>query len=286
LGYFFAFCYLIFWIVFLSLLFNEAMINNRLLFLPRTPAIVPLLLFAITLIWLISYGLAPIIRFFQLLLPFLVIPLVFLAILFLRAIDWNSFQPFLGSGTPLPVLKGALSFLGAYQGPEVLLFAAPLFMQINKGAKPAVLGYAITCFFGWSNTSAALGILGIEHMKKSVLPGINVVTLLELPGFPVERFGLLLTLPWLIALYTTLAIYLYLICYNFVDLFNLKKKKIFIYVFTALPLIIGYFIPNAIWHDNLRNYLTLATVPMVYILPLLTLLLTVIRRKGRVSHEK
>ncbi|MEL7563871.1 MAG: GerAB/ArcD/ProY family transporter [Dehalobacterium sp.] len=285
LGLLFAFSYLLFWIVFLSLLFNEAMVSNNLLFLPKTPAIVPLLILAITLIWLISYGLTPIIRFFQLLLPFLVIPLVLLSVLFLRSIDWSCFQPVLGNGL-LPVLKGSLTFLGAYQGPEVLLFAAPLFMQINKGSKAAVLGYAVTAFFGLSNTFAALGILGIENVQKSVLPGINVVTLLELPGFPVERFGLLLTLPWLIAIYTTMAIYLYLLSYNFVYLFNLKNRKVYIYVFTGLPLLIGYLIPNAIWHETLRYYLTFATVPLVYILPLLTIFLAVIRKKGRLSHEK
>lgn len=282
LGYILAFCYLFFWILFLSLLFNETMINNKLLFLPKTPAIVPLLLFGFTLIWLISYGLTPIIRFFQLLLPFLVIPLLFLALLFIRALNWSNYLPFLGSGLQ-PVLKGALFFLGVYQGPEVLLFAAPFFLQINKAAKPSLLAYVITAFLGTSNTVAALGILGVENIKDYVLPGINVVSLLELPGFPVERFGLLLTMPWLIAIYTTMAIYLYLLSYSFVEMFNLKKRKLAICLFTALPLILGYLIPSTIWHDNLRSYLTFATIPLVYILPLLTLFLAIIRKKGIVK---
>lgn len=279
LGYLMIFAYFLFWVVFLSLLFNETMANNKLLFLPKTPAIIPLLIFAFTLIWLISYGITPIIRFFQIMLPFLVIPLAFLVPLFIRATDWSSFQPVMSNGL-MPVLKGALSFLGAYQGPEILLFAAPFFLQIDKTAKPAVLGYAITAFFGSSNTIAALGILGVENLKETVLPGINVVTLLELPGFPVERFGLLLTLPWLIGIYTTMAIYLYLLSYSIIELFHLKNRKLAICFFTLLPLVIGFLIPNTIWHDTLRTYLSYATVPLVYILPLLTLFLAVIRKKG------
>ncbi|HEX3048441.1 MAG TPA: GerAB/ArcD/ProY family transporter [Bacillota bacterium] len=115
------------------------------------------------------------------------------------------------------------------------------------------------------------------------MPGIHVVTIIQLPGFPVERFGLLLTLPWLIAIYTTLAIYLYLLCYGFTQVIQLKNVKIAIYVFTALSLIIGYFVPNTTFHDQLRIYFTIGTPAFAYILPILTLCLAAIRKKGEVK---
>jgi spore germination protein len=173
------------------------MMANTLLFLPRTPKVIPLLIFGISLIWLISYGIAPIVRFFQLILPFMLLPLLLLAILFIPSINLSNFRPLLGNGI-MPVLKGGFYYLGAFQGPEVLLFLAPFIAQIGKAAKPAMLGYAIPSFIAWTNTVAALGILGVEGIKESVMPGINVVTIVQLPGFPTERFGLLLTLPWLI----------------------------------------------------------------------------------------
>lgn len=281
IGFLISILYLLFWVIFLSSIFYETVLINKLLFLPLTPTIVPLALFALSIIWLVSYGLIPIIRFFQLLLPFLVIPLLFLGLLFIVTIKIERFLPVLENGI-LPVLKGAYLFLGAYQGPEVLLFAAPFFLKIREGVKSSLFAYNLAVFIGLINTAAAIGILGVDNIKEAVLPGINVVNILELPGFPVERFGLLLTLPWLIGIFTTLAIYLYLLYSSIVQLFKLPSQKWVLFFVTAIPVTIGYFLPNENWHEILRLYLTVFTVPMVYLLPAMTLLLAIIRKKGRV----
>lgn len=282
LGFMISIIYIFFWIAFLSSIFYETTLANKMLFLQRTPTIVPLAIFILTLIWLVSSGFFSILRFFQLLLPFLAIPLITLAVLFITAIKLDNFFPVFDNGF-FPVLKGTYSFLGAYQGPEVLLFTAPFFLRIKEGVKSSLLGYNITVFFGWSNTVAAIGILGVANIQEAVLPGISVVNLLEFPGFPVERFGLLLTLPWLIAMYSTLAIYLYLLSTNTIKLFNLQKKKRMIVLLTLLPACIAYFLPNETWHEYLRQFLTLISVPVVYLIPILTLFLAVIRKKGRTT---
>jgi len=280
LGFLISNLYLLFWLALLSSIFYETLLANKMLFLPQTPTIIPLILFALSLIWLVSYGLVPMIRFFQLLLPFLAIPLLLLALLFTTTIKIDRFLPVLESGL-LPVIKGSYYSLGAFQGPEVLLFAAPFFLRIKDGVKSSLLAYNVTAFFGWSNTVAAIGILGVQNINESVLPGIDVVNLVEFPGFPVERFGLLLTLPWLIGIYATLAIYLYLLCSSTFYLFNLRPRNWITFFITAIPVTIAYFLPNEAWHELLRLYLTFVTVPIVYILPVMTLLLAVIRKKGR-----
>lgn len=282
IGFMIAILYQLFIVTYLSSIFYETTLANSMLFLPRTPEILPLVLFAASLIWLVCLGFGSVLRFFHLLLPFMIIPLFLLAILFLTAIELDNFTPVFQNGI-IPVLKGSYYSLGAYQGPEILLFAAPFFIQIKKAVKPALIGFNTTIFFGWSNVVAAIGILGVANVKEAILPGINVVNILEFPGFPVERFGLLLTLPWLIAIYTTLAIYLYLLCTNTIQLFKLKKRKITIILLTALPVGIAYFLPDENWHEKLRFYLTIVTVPIVYIIPAMTLLLAIIRKKGRAA---
>ncbi|HYH04874.1 MAG TPA: endospore germination permease [Bacillota bacterium] len=284
MGTAFAMVYLLYFLLFLIALFYESTMANQLLFLPRTPKIIPLLIFALALIWLVADGITPIVRFFQLMLPFLLIPLLVLVILFIRSIDYENFLPVLGGGA-VPVLKGAFYFLGAYQGPEILLFLAPFITRVKEGTKYAMIGYAIPSFIGWSNTVAALGILGVSGVKEAILPGIDVVTLIELPGFPVERFGLLLTLPWLIAIFTTLAIYLFLLCYGFARLFGLQYKKTTIGILTMGILLTSYFLPNVAWHEKLRIGLTLITPVLVYVLPLVTLFLAIIRKKGEGRNE-
>lgn len=281
-GFLISSLYLFFWIAYLSSIFYETLSANRMLFLPRTPDLIPLALFALSLIWLVSYGLVPLIRFLQLILPFVVIPLLLLTLLFTIDIKISRFIPVLDNGL-MPVLKGSFYFLGAYQGPEVLLFAAPFFLKIREGVKPALLGFNAIVFFGWSNTVAAIGTLGVDTITEATLPGINVVNLVEFPGFPVERFGLLLTLPWLTGIYSTLAIYLYLLCSSTFQLFKISHKKLMTFLITSIPVVLAYFLPNEAWHEHLRLYLTIITVPMVYILPVLTLLLAIIRKKGQIT---
>ncbi len=280
IGFLICLVYLLYFLVYLSTMFYETILANKMLFLPRTPVVIPLLLFALTLIWLVSQGFLTILRFFHILLPFLVIPLVLLALLFITAINLDHFTPLFGNGL-LPILKGAIYALGAYQGPEVLLFVAPFFIKIKKAVKPSLIAFSITTFFGWTNTVAAIGILGVANTKESVLPGVSVVNILQFPGFPVERFGLLLTLPWLIGIYTSLAIYLYLLCTNTIELFKLPKSKLVFFPLVALPVMIAFFLPSESLHESIRLYLTMATVPIVYGIPVLTLLLAIIRKKGK-----
>lgn len=282
LGTLFSMVYFLYFLLFIVLLFYETAMANSLLFLPRTPKIVPLLIFAVSLIWLISYGIAPIVRFFQLILPFLILPLLLLAVLFISSIEIENFKPILEDGF-MPILKGSFYFLGAYQGPEVILFVAPFITQIHKAAKPAMLGYAVPSLIGWTNTAAAIGILSVAGIKESVLPGIDVVTIIQLPGFPTERFGLLLTLPWLIGIYTTLAIYLYIISYGFTQVFHIRERKPVIYIFTGLALGISLFLPNLVWHEQLRASFSIATTAIVYVLPVLTLCVAAVRKKGEVT---
>lgn len=281
IGFLLSTVYLLFWLAFLSSIFYETILANKMLFLPQTPAILPLIIFALSLIWLVRHGAHTIIRFFYLLLPFLLLPLFLLVVLCLPAIRISNLSPVFANGI-IPVLKGSLFFLGSYQGPEVLLFMAPLIMKIRKAAKPALFAYGLTVFFGWANTVAAIGILGVANVTEAVLPGISVVNMLQFPGFPVERFGLLLTLPWLVAIYTTLAIYLYLLCKNSIELFNIRRKeKLTVFILTVIPIVIAYFIPNENWHEQLRLYLMYATVPVIYIIPILTFVLAIVRKKGR-----
>jgi spore germination protein (amino acid permease) len=279
LGNLFSMLYLLYFIYFLVLLFYEVSLVNKLLFLPKTPKIISLAIFALSIIWLNTYGIAAIVRFFQLMLPFLLLPLLLLEFLLIRTVNFHNFLPLLGGGI-LPVLKGAFCFLGANQGAEVLLFLAPFLTRIDQGTKPAMLGFVILSINGWINAVTALGILGVAGMKESVLPGVDTVTLIELPGFPVERFGLLLTMPWLIAIYTTMAIFLYMLDSGFGQLFNIRPRKIIISVLAAVPLLLGCFVPDISWHETLRKYLTLVTPFLVYALPVITLALALIRKKG------
>ena len=195
--------YLLYWFVFLAVLFNDFSLANRLLFLPETPLLIPMMLIGIGALWLAAYGFTALVKFFQLMFPFMAVLLFIVVGLSLKEISFDNFLPVFSNGY-VPIFKGALFYLGLFQGVEVILFLAPFLFKPQNAVKPAFLGIGVLSIFAFTSAGAAVGTLGVENVKTTVWPGLATVSIIHLPGFPVERFELFLTLPWLIAIFTTI----------------------------------------------------------------------------------
>mgnify|MGYP006277454381 FL=1 len=273
--------YLIYWFVTLSIIIEDFSTANKAVFLPETPVIVPILLLAIGAYWIVCYGLAAVTRFLQLMFIFLVIPLLLVAILGLSQVDIDNLKPFFGHSVGT-IVKGGLVFAGIYQGLEIILFAVPFLNNKKKMLKHAVIGVCAGTFFPLVLGISAIGSVGVYSIKESVWPGIDTVSMIALPGFPVERYELFLTMPWLIATFTTICIFLYLLSYGIKEVFHIKYRKVTIALSVLLAVIAARMIPNYAWALKIRNYLTMATFAFIAILPLLTLIVAIVRRKEEV----
>ncbi|MCR6546473.1 endospore germination permease [Dehalobacterium formicoaceticum] len=272
--------YLGFWMIFVGMSFQNFGSVNQMIFLPETPMIVPLGLLAVGAISLSLYGFAPIVRFFQLIFPFMILPLLVAAALSLRSIDLQNFFPILGSGW-LPVLQGTLLFIGVFQGIELILFIGPFFKDKKALMKPALISVNFLLVLILLQTIMAIGIFGVENIKESIFPGVDILSGITLPGFPVERFELFLTLPWLMAMFTTIVIYLYLITEGLLHLLKKQRYRKALTIFVTVSLLaIIYLIPGTSLAIQLRNLFHYPSYLFLYIIPVLTLLVAVIRRKG------
>ena len=271
--------YFLYWAAFLVLLLQEFSWINQLFFLQETPVFIPKLLIAIAAALLVSYGFTTLARFFQLILPFLLIPLLGVFLLTLFKLHWSHFFPVLENGI-LPVLKGTLYLMGAIQGlMAIILFFFPFLKDPKKALKPALIGINIVFLLSMVQTLGSIGILGVENIMESAYPGIDTITVIELPGFPVERYELWLTMSWLLGIFTTWALFLYLLSYGVMQVFDITKKRLVIYSLTAILLITTYLIPNGAWVTQIRLGITLSTLGFVYIIPALTLFLAILRKK-------
>jgi spore germination protein (amino acid permease) len=279
LGSLINFAYIAFWFLYVSTLLQDTAAINQGLFLPTTPSIVPLLVVIIAVIGLVSYGVANIVRLFQLLLPFIVVPLIIILFLIIRPIQFTNFLPMLSNGM-LPILKGAFVFAGAWQGLEVILFLAPFISNIHKAYIPTIIGISLFIFLLIAIATGTIGIMGVENVKETLLPSITMLSLIELPGFPVERFGLLLTLPMILGFFTTLAIYIYLITFPLIGLFKFKHRKLIISLVALLTLTTIYLIPDQSWTLKLRQIVLYLTVLFILVIPLFTLILAKVRGQG------
>jgi spore germination protein (amino acid permease) len=278
MAFFISLGYLLFWLVFLVMLLKDTVAANKLIFLPKTPFLVPLLFFAIGAFWLASYGLAAVIRFFQIMLPFLIIPLLPIYFLAFRIVEWDYFQPILSNGW-VPVLKGAVLYAGAIQGLEIVLFLSPFLWDVKKALVPGLIGINTVNILALSHSVIAIGIIGADRIKQSLWPGIDTIQLISLPGFPVERFELFFTLPWITAVFTTICLITYLLSYGVLQVFHINWPRGII-MFMLLAAIFGtYLIPRYVVSLLMRDYFYIPTLTFIYLVPALTLLGAVFREK-------
>lgn len=285
LNYLIATSYFIIWALFLILLYRNTAEINQFFFLSKTPLLLPPFLMGIGAVWLVSYGLTPLIRFFQLTFPLLILPVFVTMLLTLKEIDFTNFLPILEKGF-LPVLKGAVIYAGHMQGLEIIFFLMPFLTNAHQAVKPAILGISTVNLFAFFQTISAIGILGINNTQEMLWPSVSILELIEIPGFPAERFELFLTLPWLIAIFTTLSLALYLLSYGIVQIFNLENKKATIYLAAIITLFASSLIPNFAWTIQIRDTFDNFSIPFVFLFPLLTLVIAIYKRKAGENIER
>lgn len=275
--------YLFYFYTFMVLLFQDFTNANRTIFLPETPVLFPMVLMGVGAVWLAAYGFAAVVRFLLLVFPIFAFLMISLAILGLREVRLENLFPLFSNGI-MPIIHGAIVYVGIIQGVEVLLFLSPFLRRHDKSLKPALLGVIPVIIFMLASSINAIGILGVENVLEYVYPGIALLSIVEIPGFPVERFELFLTLPWLIAIFTTMCIYIYLLSYGIVQVFNLPYRKATIYLVTVAIIGATYLIPNLGWTMVFREYYNYFTLIFIAVIPILTLIVAVIRGKGGTSN--
>ena len=273
--------YLVFWFVFSVLLLAEFSYANKTLFLSETPVLVPMLALLLAVIPIAAYGLISVIRSFQLLFPFLMVLLIFSIVLGLSKVELEKFLPLLENG-PVPVLKGAIYFLGVPQGLiGIILFLTPFLSKPNKALLPAISGISIVICTVFFFMATSIGVLGADYVKIAVWPGIDTLGAIQFPGFPVERYELWLTMPWLIGVFTTTTLMLYLISNGLIQVlnFDLKYRKIAAYLIAALLIAVTYVLPNYAYTLKFREYFTILGLGFLHLIPWLTLIIALLRGK-------
>jgi len=277
--------YFLFWGSFLTLLFKNTAEVNQIFFLEKTPLLIPIFLIAFGAVWLVTYGFVPIIRFIQIISPLFIIPILLTILLTLSEIEIRNFFPIMADGIT-PVLKGAIIYTGYFQGLELILFLPPFLSDTNKAFKPTLGGIVFVNLLAFVAIILVIGILGIKNTNQILWPAFAMLSLIEIPGFPAERFELLLTLPLLIGAFVTISIVLYLLSYGIIQVFKISHKKTVIYVMALITVLAIMLVPDFAWGIKFRRIHTYATIVFIYLLPLLTFLLAVLRKKRGNIYEK
>ncbi|EEG76850.1 GerAB/ArcD/ProY family transporter [Dethiobacter alkaliphilus] len=274
--------YLAYWFIFLSFLLKDFNVVNETFFVREAHPAVSVTLFTLGAVWVVIYGFPAVVRLLQMMAPFLLLPLIMVAALQVVNIRLENLQPVLGNGV-LPVLKGAVLFAGFWQGLELLLFTSPFIKKPQQALKPALLAVGVLTALAVAQTISVIGVLGVDHIEVAIWPGINAMSAIAFPGFPVERFELFLTLPWIVAIFTTLCVFLYLLSFGIIQLLHIPYRKLTVFLCAGLIVASSLLFPNYPAKMQYFDAFALLTIVFVLLIPSLTLILAIIRKKE--GHE-
>lgn len=271
--------FILYWLEWLTKMMWQMADINVTFFLPNTPILIVVSLYILAAVLLARYGLVAITRFFELMLAFFFIPYLIAMIIALTNIRISYFFPLL-THSWWDILKGALLYAGMFQGLEVILFALPFTKKPSQALLPIFTGLTLVHVVVLLQIVATLGNLGAASAQSLVYPSADMLSVLQVPGWPVERFEPLLTMPWFIAVFTSVTLAVYLISRGILKLVPRLNGPLVFWGTGLLSIPLLYLIPNILWSLSLTITFWLITPFFIYLIPLITYGLALFRHKG------
>lgn len=240
------------------------------LLLEGTPPWASVMVFMWIGLYLITGGINPIARLFELILPVTIIIYLFVTLMGLKIFDLNNLRPVMGQGI-IPVLAGIKSTALAFTGFEIILILTAFMKQPNKSVKAVVYGTAIPMGIYLITVIMAIGVLSVDGVVTSTWPTLDLVRSFELTGLIVERFESLLLVIWIMQIYSTFTIAYYAASLGLSQVFNVNIKKCMyallpvFFIIWAIPKNINALFAFGDFIGNLALYL-FGLVPVVLLL--------------------
>lgn len=254
------------------------LLNNT----PLEFIIVPLLILSILLA---RTGIEPISRFYEAVLPVVIITLVFTLIMPIPKSDFSNLRPFFA----VPMVKYISGIKGAifsYSCYEMILIIFPFLKNPEKSYRYAAIPLLILTALYSIIIIECIAKLGLKQTQSLIYPVLNLIKSSEVPGAFVERLeGIFISL-WVIFVFTTNVSLTYSFSVVAGDIFNQKEKKHIVSMIIPIIYIIALMGESVAELfkivDTISIYLGLYTIVFV---PIIALLVSKFRRKGEGRDE-
>jgi len=258
--------------------FADAM---KILLLPRTPLEIIMICMLLLCIYCVQGGIVTIGRICELfMLPVLVV--IGATIIFnLPDVQFFRYRESFSDGIK-PIVLGASSIMLAYQGYEILFFLLPFMNDRKKVLQAGTGGMVLPTLIYSSLVFMAIGVLGPQPTAELTFPTIHLARRIGTEFL--ERFDIFFIVFWILSVFTSITIYIYMASISLTRWLGLRNYKPFI--FTLIPVCYSISIlPQNISQINAMNdimnisgiLLVLSTIPL--------LILSFIRKKGAVINE-
>jgi spore germination protein len=270
-------CIIIYYLTLSSFELRAMSETTRLFLLEGTPNWAIILPFIWVGLYLITGGINPIARMFEIIFPITI--LFFLLVMFLgiKVFDINNLRPVMGMGV-MPVMKGLTTTSLSFVGFEIILIIYMYMKEPGRALKATVIGLSISLVFYCVTFVMVIGSLSIDGAVTQTWPVLTFIRSFEISGLFVERFDSLLLVIWIMQLFTTFTVCYYAAALGLSHLFK-KKIDLFIYGLAPLIYIVSMMPKNINEMFQMGSMIGNFTLYFFSCVPILLLLITLVRGK-------
>ncbi|GIP54923.1 GerAB/ArcD/ProY family transporter [Paenibacillus vini] len=216
--------------------------------------------------------------------PFIFFPYLLLMLISLKRIDLLSLQPLLGNA-PMKFNPGLFQAASLFLGSFIVTILIPYMKKPESALKSGTYGIFISGGLYILMVFSVLGIYGSEETKQLLYPTLELSRSISLGGGVLERFDAIFIIIWFVTVYTTLYSSYYLASFAFSKLFRFADQRL-----TSsflLPVLLGIsLLPQDVFRErNIVQSLEFSGLLFLTCYPLLLLIISLLRRKGGVTHE-
>ena len=266
---------------FIIRIFGEVL---KMYLLPRTPIEVIIITFLLALAYLIRQGLEAIVRFYEIMLFLMIIPFLLSLLAGTYKADYTNLLPVFQS-SPLDMMKSSLQLFLSFLGFESALLFIPYVADHKNTKKSMIIAISFVTVIYLFTTMLVISTFGVDETGQLIWPLMSYVKAIEVPGSFIEQLeGIIMTI-WVFFAYTTSSTLYFSGSITLSKLTGVKDYRV--YVMLILPIIyILALLPGNIaevydWDSRVSIYLG-ATV--AFIIPLLLLVVSILRKKGEKTH--
>lgn len=256
------------------------------LLLPETPIEIILFSMLLTASYLIRKGYEARARMGEILVYFVMIPIVIIVLFALPEVKLSNITPnFITK--PMDLMKSSYFASFLFTGVEFGLLVFPFVNKTNKVLPTFVGSIVLVLLLNALVLFTTMGNLGVEETTNNIWPVMILMQTINLPGSLIERQDALMVLFWIFSIFAIINALLFFASLLLKQLMKAKEQS-----FLVLPILpIVYFIaliPNNIvetydWVEAMRTYID---ITFLLPIPFLLYILARLRKLGDTDEKK
>ena len=170
--------------------------------LEKTPTEILLIITILCGIYLVSGGIGSVIRFNEVSLFIMFIPLIVILLIASTLGDYTNILPIFHN-KPVNYINSLRFSTFSFSGMEILFLIIPFLRDKEKGKKTINKGILIITIFYSIVTLFVIAIFSKEHTKMLIWPTITMIKSLNVPGAFIERWEGIMMALWILFYFTT-----------------------------------------------------------------------------------